>query len=294
MLLARVGDVDFSAIERCRDITDEVVAEAVMTREDARALLEHAALVSRPAEAGARVLLVFAKMATPDCDWVDGALRIEIVAEGEGAAIESFAEIGGGLKERVFPVLHMKVPLAEFAMAIERFPQAIVPLAFTRAADRLVLTATEVPRPVTEKPPMAVESDPRRARIVTPNPMAHLPTVAGSKVTVGRGPTASADAGGPKFSPPQMSDELQKKLARIQLKRKTAIGTPAIPDIKEEKAPKPKLRRPGMIPREDPTPPPMQIHLPPGTPPLPDHEPENPEKKEGEPEKKDDVDKEWG
>lgn len=136
--------LNLRAIESCRQITDDHINEAIESRDDTRALFERAVEVAKPRAAGSRLLLIFAKMAGPDCDWLEGALRIELTADGEWTTIESLVDIGAGLKERVFPKTRVEVPLEEFLAAIKKFPQAIAPLtAEAPTRDRLRLVATE-------------------------------------------------------------------------------------------------------------------------------------------------------
>jgi hypothetical protein len=169
---------DFAKIKSCRDITDDQIAEAIETREDTRALLEHAAKIGSPRTGGARVLLLFARMASPSCDWLDGALRVEIASAGDNSEvsnIETFADIGAGLKERIFPLIAIGVPIEEFVIAVKKFPKAIAPLSFTRPSPRrVVLTAGEV-----EKIQRASSAPPPRARLKTPPALSlgDLPTV---------------------------------------------------------------------------------------------------------------------
>ena len=109
---------ELASIQRCRDITDDHIDAAIESRDATRALLEHALSISKPREAGARVLLVFAKMATSACDWLEGALRVELTRQGVETFIDSYAEIGAGLKERVFSRMAFNVPFEEFVLAI--------------------------------------------------------------------------------------------------------------------------------------------------------------------------------
>jgi len=164
--------VNFRSIQRCRDITDEHINAAIDTRGDTRDLLEHAVGIAKPREAGARVLLVFAKMASPACDWLDGALRIELARDGARTAIESFTVIGAGLKERVFPRMVLDVPLDEFTLAIEKYPRAIAPMAVAvNTEDKLTLTAEE-----------SAKVERREDAPIAPPPalgVADLPTVGG-------------------------------------------------------------------------------------------------------------------
>jgi len=257
---------DVQGIGRCRDITDDHIAAAIESRDGTRALLQHAATIAKPREAGARVLLVFAKMATPECDWLEGALRVELARDGAQTVIESYAEIGAGLKERVFPRLVFNVSFDEFIAAIKKFPQAVAPLsADTPSKDRLILTATEAQKIM---PPEETTSP----RIPTPSALsvADLPTVSAAKTAVGTPaiPLPIVDAKNP---PP-------KPLAKLKLNRRApALGHTISEEI---------VRKPAGDSRRDATGehPALQILEPPKS---------ETKKSEGEPPKGEDVDKGW-
>jgi hypothetical protein len=152
---------DFSHIKRCIELTEQDVARAVESREDTRVLLAHLATIAAPGTGVAKSLLVFARMATTACEWLDGDLRIEIVGDAEVSAIEVLEELGMGMRERVFPPLAFMTPLEEFARAVERVPHMIAPLAVqSKTARRMVLGATaEVRRSSLPPPPIKISED---------------------------------------------------------------------------------------------------------------------------------------
>jgi len=177
---------DWSSIKLGRDLTEEHVAEAIESRESVKALLRQLAQISKPGTGGARVLLLFAGIATPECEWLEGALRVEITGQGDSISVSTVSDIGGGLKERVLPVVTLNFPLAELTTTIVANPQSIAPLLASRPAeDRLVLTAEEVektereeeapvPAPVPDPVPVPKPKlDPKKTQIA----VAHLPTV---------------------------------------------------------------------------------------------------------------------
>jgi hypothetical protein len=78
---------------------------------------------------------------------LEGALSVVITGEGSTITIESFAEIGAGLKERALPKLQMNIPLDEIIKAIRKLPAAIAPLTAEQLApNRLLLSAVEASR----------------------------------------------------------------------------------------------------------------------------------------------------
>jgi hypothetical protein len=142
-------------IKRCIQLSDHDVAQAVASREACKTLLDHLSRVSKPSDGAPKLLLVFARMATRACDWVDGDLRIEIVGDGDVCVAEVMSELGGGMRERVLPSFTMNAPLSEFLRAVERVPHMIAPLTTrVKTARRVVFTATEVTRKSTMPPPV--------------------------------------------------------------------------------------------------------------------------------------------
>jgi hypothetical protein len=135
---------DWASLRSCQDLTDAQIGEVIESRDDVRVLLEHLAAVARPGQGGPRVLLLFARLATPECDWLEGALQVVLKGDGQGTAIESYAEIGAGLRERVVPRVVLPVPVDEFLDVIARFPHLIAPLAvFEASGSHAVLGAHE-------------------------------------------------------------------------------------------------------------------------------------------------------
>jgi hypothetical protein len=160
--------VELALIVSGLSLRDEHIEEAIESRTATKALLLRLAEVSSPDTGIAKVLLVYARMATTACDWIDGDLCVELVEEsaeaqsGGGAdrggrvtAIHTFTELGGGLRERLFPPMTFRAPLGEFSRSIARVPHMIAPLAVqSTAARRIRLSATELVRRTTVPPPL--------------------------------------------------------------------------------------------------------------------------------------------
>ena len=141
-------------IKRCLDITDNDIALAAETRETCELLLDHIAKVAAPNQGAPKLLLLFARMATTACDWIDGELRIEMVGDGDVTVFETMSELGGGMKERVLAPFSMNVPMSEFVRAVERVPHMIAPLITkTVSPRRVVFSASEEVRHTTVPPP---------------------------------------------------------------------------------------------------------------------------------------------
>jgi hypothetical protein len=132
----------YAHIKRCLDLSDRDIASAVDDRRTAKALLDQMAKVSKPGDGAPKLLLVFAKLASSEADWIDGALRVEMMGDADVTVVEVLSELGLGMHERVFPSFKMGVPLDEFARAVERVPHMIAPLTLSGSTNRrLVLTA---------------------------------------------------------------------------------------------------------------------------------------------------------
>ncbi len=160
--------VGLEHIARCLDVQAQHVVEAVAGRESARALLEHLARVSAPDTGAAKVLLVFARMSTTACDWLDGDLTVDLAAEGAATRVDVTTDLGGGLRERVFPPLVLQAPLVEFTRAIERVPHMVAPLVVRASTTkRVVLAATALVRK-TSIPPAPIEIAPEHLFVRVP------------------------------------------------------------------------------------------------------------------------------
>jgi hypothetical protein len=145
---------ELAHIVRCLDLQERDIVAALVTRERTRATLAHLAAVSAPDTGVAKVLLVLARLATTACDWIDGDLFVELVAAGDATRVEVVTELGGGLRERVFPSMVFQAPLAEFARAVARVSHMIAPLRVrTRSVQRITLGASEVARRTSLPPP---------------------------------------------------------------------------------------------------------------------------------------------
>jgi hypothetical protein len=133
----------FAHIGRCVDLSEADIAAATGDRASLRALLQRMAEVARPGEGAAKVLLVFARMASTACDWLDGDLSVELVGDATTTIVDLLTDLGGGLRERVVPSAVLAVPLKELTLAVDRMPQVILPLSIlSRTERRIVLGAT--------------------------------------------------------------------------------------------------------------------------------------------------------
>jgi hypothetical protein len=151
---------ELAHIVRCLDLQERDIVAAVVSRERTRALLMHLAAISAPDTGVAKVLLVLARMATVSCDWIDGDLLLELVATGDATRVEAATELGGGLRERVFPPMVFQAPLEEFTRAVARVSHMIAPLRVRAGnAQRIALGASEAARRTSMPPPIEISAD---------------------------------------------------------------------------------------------------------------------------------------
>jgi hypothetical protein len=128
-------------LRRCWDLTEAHLKEAAIAREAMARLLREMAAVARPDSGATKILLVLARLAKPSIDWLDGGLRVELDAAGEKTRFTIMEDLGGGVRELVFPRFVVDAPLSEFDRSLHLGPRAVAPLAITRESDeKLVLT----------------------------------------------------------------------------------------------------------------------------------------------------------
>jgi hypothetical protein len=141
-------------IARCLDLREHDIAAAVASRQSTQQLLVHLAACSAPGTGVAKVLLVFARMATSACEWIDGGLHVELVASGDTTRIDAATELGGGFRERLLPSATFHAPLEEFTRAVERVPHLIAPLTMRgKPGKRVTLSASAAVRRTSLPPP---------------------------------------------------------------------------------------------------------------------------------------------
>jgi hypothetical protein len=107
------------------------------------------------------VLVVFARMGTKACEWFDGDLRVDVRGDGATCTVDVTAELGLGMRERIFPPLEYPVTIDEFVRAVERVPDRIRPLAVrAKTAKLLTLGVTaEVRQTSLPPPPVKIAED---------------------------------------------------------------------------------------------------------------------------------------
>ncbi len=146
----------YDHIQRCFALTDHDVEVAVASRATTKSLLDHMAKVAKPNEGAPKILLLFARMATTACDWLDGELRVELVGDAQVCVIEAMTELGGGLRERALPPFSVSVPLGEFVRAVDRVPRMIEPLHVKSRSERRLVLVSSAERTGRSLPPPPV------------------------------------------------------------------------------------------------------------------------------------------
>jgi hypothetical protein len=143
----------FGHLERCGDLAEEDIVRASSSRAECSSLLARMAEVSAPATGAAASLSVFAVLASSACDWLDGDLVVELYEEEDVTVARVMTELGDGMRERVFPPVKFKAPLAEWSAAIDRNPDIVGGLTVQKVSwRRMHLRAAEVVRRSTLPP----------------------------------------------------------------------------------------------------------------------------------------------
>ena len=173
-----MGDV--SNLQRCIEVTRGDILAATESRQACKIFLDRLATISRPQHGGPLLLLLFARMATTACEWLDGDLRIELVANDGRTSVDVQTALGFGAAERVFPPFEFNLPLDEFMGAITRVPQMIWPLALKVSEGRILLSATSEVRASTMPPVTTIDVSSLMIPLAPPVP--HLPEVDASVV----------------------------------------------------------------------------------------------------------------
>ncbi len=107
------------------------------------ALLRHMANVARAGEGAPKILVPIARMASNECDWIEGGLTAEITPAAGETVILVAVELGLGMRELLFPRLQLDVPFDEFVRVLESSPQLVFPMKCKRTKKSLVLECAE-------------------------------------------------------------------------------------------------------------------------------------------------------
>jgi hypothetical protein len=116
------------------------------------------AAIARPHDGAPLLLLLFARLATVACDWIDGDLVIELEAVPPIATRITIAtELGEEMREKVLPSFDIGAPLDEFTRAVRRIPQMVEPLLVDITSERMTLRASEHVRSSAVPPEIGID-----------------------------------------------------------------------------------------------------------------------------------------
>jgi hypothetical protein len=128
------------SLRRCWDLTEAEILEALPSRRATGLLLREMSVIAKPNTGAPKMLIAIARMAQPECDWIDGTLRVELDSVDGKTRLAIMEDLGGGVKELVFPRLVVDAPLEEFERSLRLAPRAVEPLELQKdTPDKLVL-----------------------------------------------------------------------------------------------------------------------------------------------------------
>ncbi len=139
--------------ERCVDLKPVQVVRALRSRAAMQVLLQHMARIARPAEGAPKILVPIARMASSDCDWLEGGLRVDISGTAEKTQIAIAVELGGGVRELLFPRLSLAVPKNELFRAVKLAPVLVHPMKSRLEKDGRLILSCEADAVGTIPPP---------------------------------------------------------------------------------------------------------------------------------------------
>jgi len=170
----------------CAELTTVHLDEAASSSSAMRELLTWAVRVARPGGGAPKLLLALARLA--DAPWLEGTPYVEITGDAATTSISVFTSHGMGIRERVFPLVRLAVPVEEFSRAARLAPEIVRPLRMTPRPNGMFLAPAELneePSPETiaiderslheqerktAPPPPAIHTAPTVRRMVAVNP----------------------------------------------------------------------------------------------------------------------------
>ena len=152
--------------ERCSDITDAIIFEAISSPKALAALLDRASAVAEPGEGAPKVLLAIARL--PQSNWLRGQLVVEIDGTDRETWLTLATELRGK-RTNIIPPTTLRVPLDEFTRAVRIAPRLVEPLEIVQREPRVLLLGPAVARPSSRPtrqqmiavPPEAKRTNPR-------------------------------------------------------------------------------------------------------------------------------------
>ncbi len=126
-------------LKRCFDLTDEDIADALVSREATSELLAELVRVARPDDGAPKILIVFARAARAKCPWLGGPLLVQLAPIEHNTEIRVAADKGGGVLVGVFQKILVPVPFAEFERGLRVAQRVVDPLRVYPQDGKLVL-----------------------------------------------------------------------------------------------------------------------------------------------------------
>ncbi len=148
--------------ERCIDLTEDHIDYGLVSVERMRELLEHLARVAKANEGAAKILVAISRIATTSCEWLEGRLHVEVDDILGATEIEVSSDLGGAVRELIFPRLLLDVSQAELVNAVKVAPRLVTPLKYRVRGERMVLTR-DAPGTVAPPPFEIAEESLRRS-----------------------------------------------------------------------------------------------------------------------------------
>jgi hypothetical protein len=140
-------------LRRCWDLSEAHIKEAIGSRQAMGKLLRDLAGIAKPDSGATKILIALARLAKPSTDWIDGALRVEIEAVEGKTRFTILEDLGGGMRELVFPRLLVDAPLAEFERSLKLAARAIVPLQVERDSGPVLVLMNKKSARMSQEPP---------------------------------------------------------------------------------------------------------------------------------------------
>lgn len=125
--------------ERCVDLTEDHIDAGLKSVGAMRRLLEHMARTAKPNQGAAKILVAISRIATTACEWLEGALHVEVDELIGATEIAVMSDLGGGVRELIFPRLQLAVDHDELVRAVKLAPRLITPLNFRVRGERMIL-----------------------------------------------------------------------------------------------------------------------------------------------------------
>ena len=164
--------------KRCVDLTEDHIDEGLKSVESMRVLLDHMAHIAKPNAGAAKILVAISRIATTACEWLEGTLHVEVDELIGTTEIAVMSDLGGGVRELIFPRMLLAVEHDEFVRAVRLAPRLITPLKFRVRGDRMILKRDT---PGTVAPPAFEIAEESLRRSLPPKLRRSLPPISSAE-----------------------------------------------------------------------------------------------------------------